>query len=414
MTGAIDSPDPPKTMIQSSAGPDLAKQGILIDLLSTLVQLREPDDFWTQAVHKLKWILECDRVDLALFDSPGDTYALKTIFESRSDVPFFSAVNISREAGCVAGIANSPAVILQTTSGGIPAESVVDPDLEGGSLAQILVVHLRADGKSIGALCFGSAQANAYGHREVELSVTVAAHLSVVFARIQNLRTVLRELEAFSFTVAHDLRAPLRSIHQRAELLLNDESASLSVDGQQSLRRIIGSADQMDRMISGLIAFSRLGPSDIVMGRISLHACITRVLSELEEENSASRAEISLEGEFGEVIGNELLIKQILTNLLTNALKFTSPGARPWIRIRTESHDHRVRLWVEDHGIGMTPAETNRVFRVFERIHPEGRYAGAGIGLAIVHRAVERMGGAVGVESEPGRGSRFWVEMVVP
>ena len=290
-------------MIQPSASPDLAKQGILIDLLSSLVQLREPDDFWTQAVHKMKWLLECDRVDLALFDSPGDTYVMKTLFESRSGVPLFSGVNISRKKGCVAGIGNSPAVILRTSSGGIPAESVVDPELEGGSLAQILIVHLQVDGKSIGALCFGSAQADAYGHRELEIAVTLAAHLSVVFARTQNLRRVLRELEVFSYTVAHDLRAPIRSIQQRAELLLSDESQSLSVNGQESLRRIIGSADQMDRMISGLIAFSRLGQSEIPMGRISVRASVTRVLSELEEESSNVKAEISLEGEFGKIWG---------------------------------------------------------------------------------------------------------------
>jgi len=401
-------------MIQPSASPDLAKQGILIDLLSSLVQLREPDDFWTQAVHKMKWLLECDRVDLALFDSPGDTYVMKTLFESRSGVPLFSGVNISRKEGCVAGIGNSPAVILRMSSGGIPADSVVDPELEGGSLAQILIVHLQVDGKSIGALCFGSEQADAYGHRELEIAITLAAHLSVVFARTQNLRRVLRELEVFSYTVAHDLRATIRSIHQRAELLLSDESQSLSVNGQLSLRRIIGSADQMDRMISGLIAFSRLGQSEIPIGRIPVRASVSRVLSELEEESSHLKAEISLEGEFGDIVGNELLLQQILMNLITNALKFTSPGTRPWIRIRTESRDHLVRLWVEDHGIGMSPAEAGRVFRVFERIHPEGRYPGAGIGLAIVHRAAERMGGAVGVESEPGRGSRFWVEMIVP
>ncbi|HEX7899945.1 MAG TPA: ATP-binding protein [Planctomycetota bacterium] len=407
----IRLPEPPKTRVEPETLPDLARQGILIDLLSVLVQAREPDELWTAAVQRMKWLLEFDRVNLALFDSHGNTYSLKTIFESRPGVPLFSAVRVSRQEGCVAAVGADHDVILRIPSDGIPAGSVVDPDLEGGSLSRILVVLLRADGKSIGALCFGSSQPDAYGNRELEIAVTLAAHASVVFARTQDLRGVLRELEAFSYTVAHDLRAPIRSIHQRAEVLLADESASLSVAGQDSLRRVISSADQMDRLINGLIAFSQLGRSEIPLTRVSLGACVRRVLAELAEDLGRVNAEITLEGDLGDVLGNELFLLQVFRNLLENALKFVRPGARPWIRIQSELRDRRVRVWVEDRGIGLSPAEIARLFRVFERIHSGERYPGTGIGLAIVLRAVEKMGGAVGVESEPGRGSRFWFEI---
>jgi signal transduction histidine kinase len=110
------------------------------------------------------------------------------------------------------------------------------------------------------------------------------------------------------------------------------------------------------------------------------------------------------------VRADEVTLGQILANLLSNALKFVPPGTQPRIRFRAESHEARVRLWVEDNGIGIPVDQQGRVFRVFERLHG-ARYAGTGIGLSIVRKGIERMGGKVGVESEPGKGSRFWIEL---
>jgi signal transduction histidine kinase len=101
----------------------------------------------------------------------------------------------------------------------------------------------------------------------------------------------------------------------------------------------------------------------------------------------------------------------VITNLISNALKFAKTGERPQIRIWSEPRDGSVRLWVEDNGIGMSMENTKKIFGVFERLHPMDKYPGTGIGLAIVHKGVERMGGRAGVESEPGKGSRFWIEL---
>jgi signal transduction histidine kinase len=102
---------------------------------------------------------------------------------------------------------------------------------------------------------------------------------------------------------------------------------------------------------------------------------------------------------------------QILTNLFTNGVKFVAPGVQPRIQVRTERRDGRIRLWVEDNGIGIAPEHHKRIFTMFERLHTTRDYPGTGIGLTIVKRAVERMGGSVGLESTAGRGSRFWVEL---
>jgi len=121
------------------------------------------------------------------------------------------------------------------------------------------------------------------------------------------------------------------------------------------------------------------------------------------------KAEVRLDGELPVVLGNEALLTQCFSNLLNNAVKFTPPGTTPHVNVRTETRNSMVRFWVEDQGIGIPQPAQERIFGMFQRAHVG--YEGTGIGLAIVRKAVERMGGRVGVESEPGQGSRFWVEL---
>jgi signal transduction histidine kinase len=114
------------------------------------------------------------------------------------------------------------------------------------------------------------------------------------------------------------------------------------------------------------------------------------------------------------VLGHENLLSQCLLNLLQNAVKFVARGRPPKIRIWTEDRGGRVRVWVEDNGIGIAKDQQERIFGLFQRLHRQDAYPGTGVGLAIVRKAVERMGGTTGVESEPGKGSRFWLELAQP
>jgi signal transduction histidine kinase len=124
-----------------------------------------------------------------------------------------------------------------------------------------------------------------------------------------------------------------------------------------------------------------------------------------------SNASVVVEKPIPEVLGNRTILSQIVSNLLSNAVKFVAPGIKPKIKIRAEYYDNSVRLWVEDNGIGIEPEYQQRIFRLFERLHSAEEYPGTGIGLAIVAKGAERMGGKTGVESAPGKGSRFWVEL---
>lgn len=126
-------------------------------------------------------------------------------------------------------------------------------------------------------------------------------------------------------------------------------------------------------------------------------------------ESALKESEFIVERPLPAVIGHRPTLTQALTNLLSNAVKFVAPGVRPRARVWAEERGGRVRLWVEDNGIGIAPEHRDRVFQIFERLHSVATYPGTGLGLAIVRKGLERMGGGAGVESEPGRGSRFWI-----
>jgi signal transduction histidine kinase len=149
---------------------------------------------------------------------------------------------------------------------------------------------------------------------------------------------------------------------------------------------------------------------EITMARLDV-AKLVREIIESYPQLQAPNAEIQIEGELPKVIGNDASLAQCLSNLLTNAVKFVARGTKPSVVIRAEDVGAEVRLWIEDNGIGIEPKDQKRIFSMFERVHPESAYEGTGIGLAIVRKAAERMGGSAGVRSEIGHGSKFWIQL---
>jgi len=223
-----------------------------------------------------------------------------------------------------------------------------------------------------------------------------------------------RELEAFIYSVSHDLRAPLRHIHRFSTLVREDYAKTLDAEALDYLKRVSDSAEQMDRLIEGLLEYSRLSRGEIALRPIETSQVVEEVLRQLYEEAKESRAEITVETPLLPVWGDVLLLTQALTNLLSNALKFVASGSVPKVRLWSELRGSNVRLWIEDRGIGISRAnQEKKLFRVFERLEGD-HYPGTGIGLAIVKRAADRMGGSVGVESEIGKGSSFWIELRKP
>ncbi|WP_188312103.1 sensor histidine kinase [Salinarimonas soli] len=222
-----------------------------------------------------------------------------------------------------------------------------------------------------------------------------------------------RELDAFAYTISHDLRAPLRAMHGYADALIEDYGPLLPEDGRRFIRRIAAASERMEDLIQDILSYSRLAREEVSLRPVSLERIVDGVLTRSAERMGETGAEIVLERPLPAVLGHAPILSQAVENLVLNAVKFVGPGTRAQVRIRAEPRDGWVRLSVEDNGIGIAVEHHERIFRPFERLHGAEAYPGTGIGLAIVRRSVERMGGRCGVASVPGSGSTFWIELGV-
>lgn len=228
----------------------------------------------------------------------------------------------------------------------------------------------------------------------------------------ENLTALNRELEAFSSTVSHDLKAPLRAIRSWSQVLLEDYSGKMLDDeGQTTLKRVLEAGDRMDGLIQSLLNYAKVSRADISIERVDLGQLVRDAMQSLKSELESRGAEVKVDGPLETVNAHRSSLVQAIANLLSNANKFTPPNVRPVLVVRSEARGDRRRLYVEDNGIGIDPSDCERIFRPFERLHTQDAFSGHGMGLAIVQRAVERVGGSAGVESEQGKGSRFWIEL---
>jgi signal transduction histidine kinase len=232
-----------------------------------------------------------------------------------------------------------------------------------------------------------------------------------VRARTAELQERNEELEAFGYSISHDLRAPLRAMEGFSQALLEDYGDRLDATGREYAERVVTATRRMDQLIRDLLAYSRVTRSDVRLGRLDLGRLVRMAVEQLDAEVRSRQARIEIEPPLPPVVGHEATLAQVIANLLANGMKFVPPERSPTIRVRAERRDGFVRCWIEDNGIGIAPEHHERVFRIFERLHRTEDYPGTGIGLAIVRKGVERMGGRVGLDSTVGAGSRFWVEL---
>jgi PAS domain S-box-containing protein len=250
-----------------------------------------------------------------------------------------------------------------------------------------------------------------------------AKHLdNLVQQRTSKLTETIGELEAFSYSISHDMRQPLRAMQQYSGILLQDFGPNLPDEARRYLHRIVSGSNRMDRLIQDVLTYSRIARAESPVELVDLN----RLVVDLIEQYPGFQpdiATIEVVSPLFPVLAHETALSQALANLLGNAVKFAQPGQKPHIRIRTEPRPGEtpasdapspaawIRVWVEDNGIGIAPEHQDRIWNIFERAHPDGKYDGTGIGLSIVRKAAERSGGKVGVHSEPGRGSQFWLEL---
>jgi signal transduction histidine kinase len=195
-----------------------------------------------------------------------------------------------------------------------------------------------------------------------------------------------------------------------AEIVLDEFGRNLDPQAKDYLERIVRGGARMDSLIQDVLTYSRLGRRDMELRPVALDKVVADIIQQYPQLQPPS-AKTSIRAPLLPVVAHEPSLAQAVSNLLINAAKFMPPGEVSQITVRTEARGAQVRLWVEDNGIGIKPEHQHRLFGIFERIPTSGRYEGTGIGLAIVRKAVEKMGGAVGVESDGLTGSRFWIQL---
>jgi len=340
--------------------------------------------------------------------------------------------------------------------------------LKKARVSAVIAIPLLANDRNLGLLCFASWSRKSIAADEAELVNTIAQYLATaldrentnvqlhktkqllsehagllekrVHERTARLQETISELETFSYTIAHDLRAPARSMTGYCEVMFEDFANSLPPEALLVVQKIARASKRMEILTHELLEFSKVSRQQIALSPVKIEPIIEELaLLRLPAIHQA----LTLRAPLHPVRAHQGLLQHVFSNLIDNAVKFVLPGTPPKITIFTEvvphaspstrSRDLRfsskdalpeefantsgdipanyVRIWVRDEGIGIPREAHQKIFGIFERALPSDVYEGTGMGLAIVARAMQRMGGTCGVESEPGKGSAFWVEL---
>ena len=231
-----------------------------------------------------------------------------------------------------------------------------------------------------------------------------------VAERTARLEETVAELEAFSYSVSHDMRAPLRAMQGYADALLKDYAPKLDEFGAHYLERIRKNAERLEQLVRDILAYSKVAKEEIELAPVPLDGVVRALLAHTPQLQP-SAAKITIVDPLPTVLGHEAYLAQILGNLLGNAVKFVSPGTFPEVEIRTETEGPEVKVSIVDNGIGIEPLHFDRIFQIFGRVYADKQFEGTGIGLSIVKKAVHRIGGTSGLESTLGKGSCFWFKL---
>ncbi|MDB6030895.1 MAG: Chemotaxis protein methyltransferase CheR [Verrucomicrobiales bacterium] len=232
-----------------------------------------------------------------------------------------------------------------------------------------------------------------------------------VAQRTSNLKQTLQSLEGVCYTIAHDLRSPLRSIQSFTGIIRTDYAPQLDAEGRLYADKIVAAASRMDTLIHDLLEFARLTHAPLPVESLALSLELKEVLQHLDHEITHHNAAVVVQEPLPVVLANRVMLEQVLTNLMVNALKFVGPGTQPRIEIRGETAGNLGKLYLKDNGIGIAAEHKERIFELFQRLHSNTAYPGTGVGLAIVRKGLERMNGRVSLESAPGEGSCFCIEL---
>jgi PAS domain S-box-containing protein len=243
----------------------------------------------------------------------------------------------------------------------------------------------------------------------MKLLQKIQHHAEELELRVAERERTNAELEAFSYSVSHDLRSPIRAIEGFTDIVLTDFGGQLPAQVVELLQNVAVSATRMNRLVEDLLNYSRLGRIEVEPVPVNIAAALKAAKEQIEEA-LRDKVKISVDSSLT-VSANMAMLTQTLFNLINNGLKFYPPGQTPHVEVTGRRDGRNIVIEVCDEGIGIAPQHLERIFQVFERLHSTEAYPGTGIGLAIVKRGISRIGGKVWVESAPGKGSRFYISL---
>jgi signal transduction histidine kinase len=228
-----------------------------------------------------------------------------------------------------------------------------------------------------------------------------------VAERTRELEARARELEAFAYTVSHDLKAPLRGVQTYSQRLLEEYAARLDATGRRYAESLGRAAASMKQLIDDLLEYSRLQRRETQLGRVDVRQLVESVLTERRADIERLGVQVELAIDSSPIVADRAMLRQAIANLIDNAIKFSRNARPPRVSIRGLHSDSGFELSVSDNGVGFDPRERDRIFEIFQRLHRPEEFEGTGIGLSIVKRAIEKHGGSIRAESTPGHGATF-------
>jgi signal transduction histidine kinase len=309
------------------------------------------------------------------------------------NLPDMNGVEFLAELADDAGSVPFPVVILT----GVSDESIAIQAMQNGAQDYLVKGNITTENL----------------HRAIQNAIERVYMLRTLEAQRRDLEQKNQELQAFAYALAHDLRAPLRAISGFAQIVKQDYQPSLDENGQHYVDNIVKACSQMDRLIDDLLSYTRIEHGTVLRQPVNLYSLVMQIVDSLSERVTATGASITVPTNLPVVQGDKTLLSQIFINLLDNALIYHLPDEPPQVTVTCTSTAQVNLICVTDKGIGISPKHYDRIFNTFQRLHSNEEYAGTGIGLAIVKKSAELMGGQVWVESTPGQGSTFFVKLPV-
>ena len=404
---------------------ELAKQAkrlrILHDIDRAIISAVKPDAIAAAMIEPLRELLDVPRAIVNLIDLPaGEVEWLAAA--GRHRVRLGPGVRYSiRLMGDMGGLLRGEPQRIDVHA--LPPGPEVEALLASGVHAY-MAVPMIAGGELIGALSFGGEQAS-FPDEQIAIAQEVATQLAIamaharLFERVQRqaeelelrvrertaeLEAANKELEAFSYSVSHDLRSPLRAIDGYSLMLEQDHGSRLDGEGLRLLAVVRQSTAQMGRLIDDLLKFSQIGRRPLVLAPLDMRSLAGEVIAESARANPKAQIEL---GTLPEALGDRALLRQVWANLIGNALKYSARRGAQRVQIGGRAEGAENIYWVRDNGAGFDMRYYNKLFKVFQRLHGEDEFEGTGVGLAIVERVIARHGGRVWGEGALGAGACF-------